>query len=174
MPQLTHPVNAAFFGLVFKATLNPKLLGADLLIIENHRARAMLICSLAGGLGMSITIGIVGPAPFGQLFINSYSLMCVVPSRASCGSLHMRGGVDAEGVVVLRMVHHERALGLVEPLGQGLMVGLGRPRACARNFGAAGSRGFVPASAYTCSTKPRGGARLRARDMPHLSGRLVV
>jgi hypothetical protein len=52
-------VNAALFGLAFTAALNPKLLGADLLILENRRPRAMFICFLAGGLGMSITIGIV-------------------------------------------------------------------------------------------------------------------
>ena len=52
-------MNAAFFGLAFTAALNPKLLGADLPIIENRRPRAMFICLLAGGLGMSITIGIV-------------------------------------------------------------------------------------------------------------------
>jgi hypothetical protein len=40
----------------------------------------------------------------------------------------MRGGVDAEGVVVPRMVHHKRALGLVEPLGQCLE----RPVLCQR------------------------------------------
>jgi Sap, sulfolipid-1-addressing protein len=52
-------VNATFFGLAFTAALNPKLLGADLLIIGDRRPRAMFICFLAGGLGMSITIGIV-------------------------------------------------------------------------------------------------------------------
>ena len=52
------PANAAFFGLAFTA-LNPKQLGADLLIIENRRPRAMIICFLAGGLGMSLTIGIL-------------------------------------------------------------------------------------------------------------------
>jgi hypothetical protein len=57
--ESTDPVNAAFFGLAFTAALNPKLLGADLLIIENLRPRAMSICFLAGGLGMSIMIGIV-------------------------------------------------------------------------------------------------------------------
>jgi hypothetical protein len=57
--ESTDPVNAAFFGLAFTAALNPKLLGADLLIIENLRPRAMFICFLAGGLGMNITIGIV-------------------------------------------------------------------------------------------------------------------
>ena len=51
-------MNAAFFGLAFTATLNPKLLSADLLIIENRRPRAMFICFLASGLGMSLTIGI--------------------------------------------------------------------------------------------------------------------
>jgi hypothetical protein len=68
----------------------------------------MFICFLAGGLGMSSTIGIVGPAPYGQLFINSYSSMCLVPVERRADGFAMRGGVDAEGVVVLRMVHHER------------------------------------------------------------------
>ena len=47
--ESTHPVNAAFFGLALTAALNPKPLGADLLIIENHRPRAMFICFMAGG-----------------------------------------------------------------------------------------------------------------------------
>jgi hypothetical protein len=57
---------------------------------------------------MSITIGNLGPAPFGQLFINNNSLMCLVLVDRRADGFAMRGGVDAEGVVVLRMVHHER------------------------------------------------------------------
>jgi len=59
-------------GLAFTAARNPKRLGADLLIIENHRALAMLICFLDGGMGMSITSGIVGRLPSG-----SYSLTAI-------------------------------------------------------------------------------------------------
>ena len=49
--ESTDPVNAAYFGLAFTAALHPKLLGADLLIIENRRPKAMFICFLTGGLG---------------------------------------------------------------------------------------------------------------------------
>lgn len=44
-------MNAAFFGPAFTAALNPKLLGADLLILENRRPRAMFICFLAAAWG---------------------------------------------------------------------------------------------------------------------------
>jgi hypothetical protein len=39
--ESTDPVNAAFLGLAFTAALNPKPLGADLLIIQNRRPRAI-------------------------------------------------------------------------------------------------------------------------------------
>jgi hypothetical protein len=52
-------VDASFFGLAFLASLNPKLLALDLLLIENRRPRAMFACILAGGLGVAITIGLV-------------------------------------------------------------------------------------------------------------------
>jgi hypothetical protein len=52
-------VNAEFFGLAFLAALNPKLLALDLLLIENRRPRVMFACILAGGLSMSIAIGLV-------------------------------------------------------------------------------------------------------------------
>ncbi len=52
--ESTDPANAAFFGLAFRAALNPKLPSADLLISENRRPGAMFICFLAGRLGMSI------------------------------------------------------------------------------------------------------------------------
>jgi Sap, sulfolipid-1-addressing protein len=52
-------VNAAFFALAFTAAANPKLLGLDLLLIENRRPRAMFACILAGGLGVAIAIGLI-------------------------------------------------------------------------------------------------------------------
>jgi hypothetical protein len=52
-------MNAAFFGLAFLAALNPKLLGVDLLLIENARPRPMFLCFLLGGMGMSLTVGLL-------------------------------------------------------------------------------------------------------------------
>lgn len=52
-------VNGTFFGLAFLGALNPKLLGADLLLMENRRARAMFLCFLLGGMGLSITLGLI-------------------------------------------------------------------------------------------------------------------
>ena len=88
-------MNAAFFGLAFTAALNPKLLGADLLIIENRRPRAMFICFLAGGLGMSITIGIVD-----VLFVQADAVKtqpCIVIDRS--GQIGFNAEVLTEGSV---------------------------------------------------------------------------
>jgi hypothetical protein len=52
-------MNAAFFGLAVLAALNPKLFGIDLLLIENARPRLMFACFLLGGMGMSLTIGLL-------------------------------------------------------------------------------------------------------------------
>jgi hypothetical protein len=52
-------VNAEFFALAFTAALNPKLLGIDLLLIENRRSRAMFMCLLLGGLTVALTIGLL-------------------------------------------------------------------------------------------------------------------
>jgi hypothetical protein len=41
--ESTDPVSAAFFGLAFTAALHPKLLGADLLIIENRLPKALFM-----------------------------------------------------------------------------------------------------------------------------------
>ena len=49
--ESTDPVSAAFFGLAFTAALHPKVLGADLLIIENRLPKALFICFLTGGVG---------------------------------------------------------------------------------------------------------------------------
>ncbi len=52
-------MNAEFFVLAFTAALNPKLLAVDLLLIENRRPRAMLLCVLLGGLTVGVTIGLL-------------------------------------------------------------------------------------------------------------------
>jgi hypothetical protein len=52
-------VNVEFFALAFTAALNPKLLGIDLLLIENRRSRAMFLCLLLGGMTVAVTIGLL-------------------------------------------------------------------------------------------------------------------
>ena len=52
-------MNAEFFALAFTAALNPKLLGIDLLLIENRRSRAMFLCLLLGGMTVALTIGLL-------------------------------------------------------------------------------------------------------------------
>ena len=52
-------MSAEFFGLALLAALNPKLLGVDLLLIENARPRPMFVCFLLGGMGMSLTVGLL-------------------------------------------------------------------------------------------------------------------
>jgi Sap, sulfolipid-1-addressing protein len=64
-------MNAEFFALAVVAALNPKLLAADLLLIENRRPRAMFLCILAGGLTVGITIGLLDVLVFHADAINS-------------------------------------------------------------------------------------------------------
>jgi hypothetical protein len=52
-------VNATFFGLAFLAALNPKLLGVDLLLIQNARPRLMFSGFLLGCLAMCLSIGLL-------------------------------------------------------------------------------------------------------------------
>ncbi len=52
-------MNAEFFALAVSAALNPKLLGLDLLLIENRRPRAMFLCLLLGGMTVALTIGLL-------------------------------------------------------------------------------------------------------------------
>jgi hypothetical protein len=52
-------MNAAFFALAFLSALNPKLLGLDLLLIENRRPRAMFLCLLLGGMTVALTVGLL-------------------------------------------------------------------------------------------------------------------
>ena len=52
-------MSAEFFALAFTAALNPKLLGIDLLLIENRRSRAMFLCLLIGGLTVALTVGLL-------------------------------------------------------------------------------------------------------------------
>ena len=39
--------------------INPKLLGVDLLLIDNARPRRMFACFLLGGMGMALTVGLL-------------------------------------------------------------------------------------------------------------------
>jgi len=48
-------MNAEFVALAFTASLNPKLLALDLLLIENRRPRAMFL----GGMTVALTIGLL-------------------------------------------------------------------------------------------------------------------
>src|ERR1700685_1181459 len=52
-------MNAAFLGLAFLAAMNPKLLGGDVLLIENALPRLMFTGFLLGGMGMSLTVGLL-------------------------------------------------------------------------------------------------------------------
>ena len=52
-------MNAEFFALAFLAALNPKLLGLDLLLIENRRPRAMFLSLLLGGMAVALTVGLL-------------------------------------------------------------------------------------------------------------------
>lgn len=46
-------------ALAVLSALNPKLLGVDLLLIDNARPRAMFLCFLLGGIGMALTVGLL-------------------------------------------------------------------------------------------------------------------
>jgi hypothetical protein len=61
-PQLAEigaAVNGSFFGLAVLAALNPKLLAADLLLIQNTRPRLMFLGFLLGGIGIALAIGLL-------------------------------------------------------------------------------------------------------------------
>ena len=46
-------MNATFFGLAFLSALNPKLLGVDLLLMNNQRRILMFVCFLLGAMGVA-------------------------------------------------------------------------------------------------------------------------
>ncbi len=48
-----------FFALAFLSAINPKLLGVDLLLIDNERPRRMFLCFLLGGMGLALTTGLL-------------------------------------------------------------------------------------------------------------------
>src|SRR6516225_4336707 len=95
-------MNAAFFALAFTAALNPKLLGLDLLLIQNRRPRAMFLCVLLGGLTVGITIGLLDVLVFHLDAINSQKtvsagvdlalglLLLTVGALVATGRLHGR------------------------------------------------------------------------------------
>jgi Sap, sulfolipid-1-addressing protein len=105
-------VNAEFFVLAFTAAINPKLLGADLLLIENRRPRAMFLCVLLGGMTVALTIGLLDVLVFHADAINSQKtvsagvdlalglLLLGVGALLATGRLHgrRRAAVPAGGV----------------------------------------------------------------------------
>jgi hypothetical protein len=52
-------MTGTILALAFVSAVNPKLLGADLLLIENARPRLMFLCFLIGGMGMALAIGLL-------------------------------------------------------------------------------------------------------------------
>jgi hypothetical protein len=52
-------MNAEFFGLAFLAALNPKLLGLDVLLIQNTRPRLMFSGFLLGCMTVCLSIGLL-------------------------------------------------------------------------------------------------------------------
>ena len=95
-------MNAEFFVLAFTAALNPKLLAADLLLIENRRSRAMFMCVLLGGMTVALTIGLLDVLVFHADAINSQKtvsagvdlalglLLLAVGALLATGRLHGR------------------------------------------------------------------------------------
>ena len=105
-------MNAEFFALAFTAALNPKLLGIDLLLIENRRSRAMFLCLLLGGMTVALTIGLLDVLVFHADALKAQGtvsagvdlvvglLLLVVGGLLATGRLHGRREVpvDAEDV----------------------------------------------------------------------------
>ncbi|HEX9034579.1 MAG TPA: GAP family protein [Streptosporangiaceae bacterium] len=52
-------MTGTFFALAFLSAVNPKLLGVDLLLIDNERPRRMFASFLLGGIGMALTVGLL-------------------------------------------------------------------------------------------------------------------
>jgi hypothetical protein len=90
-------VNAEFFALAFTAALNPKLLAIDLLLIENRRPRAMLLCVLLGGLTVAVTIGLLDVLVFRADAIFSQKTVSAGVDLAAGLLLLAIGGLVATG-----------------------------------------------------------------------------
>jgi hypothetical protein len=95
-------MNAGFFVLALTAAFNPKLLGADLLLVENRRPRAMFLCVLLGGMTVALTIGLLDVLVLHADAINSQKtvsagvdlvlglLLLAVGALLATGRLHSR------------------------------------------------------------------------------------
>ena len=84
-------MNAEFFVLAFTAAVNPKLLAADLLLIENRRSRAMFMCVLLGGVTVALTIGLLDVLVFHADVINSQKTVSAGVDLAVSGLAHLIG-----------------------------------------------------------------------------------
>jgi hypothetical protein len=90
-------VSAEFFALAFTAALNPKLLAIDLLLIENHRSRAMFLCLLLGGLTVALTIGLLDVLVFHADAIKAHGTVSAGVDLAIGLLLLAAGGLLATG-----------------------------------------------------------------------------
>jgi hypothetical protein len=90
-------VNAAFLALAFTAALNPKLLGLDLLLIENRRPRAIFLCLLLGGMTVALAIGLLDVLTVHADAIKSQGKVSAGVDLGLCLLLLIAGGLLATG-----------------------------------------------------------------------------
>jgi Sap, sulfolipid-1-addressing protein len=90
-------MNAEFFALAFTAALNPKLLGIDLLLIDNRRSRAMFLCLLLGGMTVALTVGLLDVLVFHADAINSQKTVSAGVDLATGLLLLAAGGLLVTG-----------------------------------------------------------------------------
>src|SRR5215831_20887047 len=108
-------MNAGFFVLAVTAAFNPKLLGADLLLIENRRPRAMFLCVLLGGLTVGITIGLLDVLVFHLDAISSQKTVSAGVDLALGLLLLAVGGLVATGRLHARRKAKVPAGGDIQP-----------------------------------------------------------
>jgi hypothetical protein len=90
-------MDSTFFGLAFLATLNPKLLGVDLLLLENRRPRMMFACFLLGAIGLSVTIGLLDVLVFKVGAVRSQGTISAGVELLLGGALLAVGALIATG-----------------------------------------------------------------------------
>jgi Sap, sulfolipid-1-addressing protein len=107
-------MNAEFFALAFLSALNPKLLGLDLLLIENRRPRAMFLCLLLGGMTVAATIGLLDVLVFHADAITHQASVSAGVDLALGLLLLAVGGLLATG-----RLHGRRKAPVPVPVGDG-------------------------------------------------------
>ena len=115
-------MNAAFLALAFTAALNPKLLGLDLLLIENRRPRAMFLCLLLGGMTVALAIGLVDVLTVHADAIKSQGKVSAGVDLGLGLLLLIVGGLLATG-----RLHGRRRLPVPASAGPSVPAGTGAP-----------------------------------------------